>query len=41
MARRKHGLYILQVIDSQPTLSIPCIALLFVKSNANKDEFDV
>uniref|UniRef100_A0A2N9H9X1 Reverse transcriptase Ty1/copia-type domain-containing protein n=1 Tax=Fagus sylvatica TaxID=28930 RepID=A0A2N9H9X1_FAGSY len=41
LARRKHGLYILQVTDSQPTLSIPCTALLSVKSNANTAEFDV
>ena len=34
-------LYILQVTDSQPTLSIPCTTLLFVKSNANTNEFDV
>ena len=41
LARRKHGLYILQVTDSQPTLSIPCTTLLSVKSTANIAEFNV
>jgi hypothetical protein len=41
LAKRKHGLYILQVTDSQPALPIPCTALLSVKSTANIAEFNV
>jgi hypothetical protein len=41
LARRKHELYILQLTDSSPRLSIPCSTSLALNSNANKDGFDV
>uniref|UniRef100_A0A2N9EDY1 Reverse transcriptase Ty1/copia-type domain-containing protein n=1 Tax=Fagus sylvatica TaxID=28930 RepID=A0A2N9EDY1_FAGSY len=41
LARRKHELYILQVIDSLPRLSVLCSTSLALNSNTNKDGFDV
>uniref|UniRef100_A0A2N9I5J0 Integrase catalytic domain-containing protein n=1 Tax=Fagus sylvatica TaxID=28930 RepID=A0A2N9I5J0_FAGSY len=42
LAKRKHGLYILQVADSQPaSLPIPCTALFSVKSTANIVESNI
>uniref|UniRef100_A0A2N9FZI4 Integrase catalytic domain-containing protein n=1 Tax=Fagus sylvatica TaxID=28930 RepID=A0A2N9FZI4_FAGSY len=41
LAKRKHELYILQVTETKPRLSVPCNVSLALNSNTNKDGFDV